>query len=293
MPRFQRKHHRCARRKTRQKRKTRKSRKKTGYRMKSTNPTVLTTVPRGLPRGPDSLFPKIYKTCLHTRIVETFNAGITPATAAFLTVNLNKAGNPYSTSYAYGVSIYAAQAGVAHDPGSINRDTLNLFNYYKAAYVTYAVVRATFIPQTTAAGSAIPSLVALTPGCDGDVDIENSFALQSQIAGGTLANMEEIPGMMMGISNQSIADKCTTLQRGYRMKTLLGAPHMIGDREYASEYDRGNQVVVAPSYAAKMAVIQKDINSGNDPVETTWVIDVYQVTLFCEPRTRDLTRNAP
>lgn len=280
------------RKRKKNKRRRRKNHSKKSYTLKSTNPSVLTTVPRGLPRGPDSLFPQVYKTTLHTRILHTANAGTSPATAEYLELNLNKAGNPYSSSYSYGVSRYAAQAGSSHVAGSINRDSLNLFNYYKAAYVTYAVVRATFIPDATAAGSTVPSIVALTPACDGDVDIPNSFALEISTTGGTLANMEEIPGMLMGISNQSIADKCTTLQRGYRIKTALGAPRMLGDREYASEYDRGNEVVVAPSYVSKCAVIQKDITSTLDPVNTTWVIDVYQVTLFMEPRTRDLSRNA-
>lgn len=281
------------RRKTRHKRKTRRvKRAKKSYTLKTTNPTVLTTVPRGLPRGPDSLFPMVYKTTLHTRFTEQLDAGTAPATAEFVEITLNKAGNPHGSSYAYGISPSAAQAGTTHVPGSIQRDTMNLFNYYKAAYVTYAVVRATFIPDAAAAGSTLPCLVAMTPGCDGDVDIQKSFALQISTTGGTLANMEEIPGMLMGISNQSIAQKCTTLQRGYRMKPILGAKNYIGDREYATEYDRGNEVAVQPSYQAKMAIIMKDLTTEIDPVQTNVIIDVWQVTLFVNPRTRDLTRNA-
>lgn len=280
------------RKRKKNKRRRRKNRSKKTYSLKTTNPSVLTTVPRGLPRGPDSLFPSVYKTTLHTRFTEQIDAGTTPVNAEFIELTLNKAGNPKGTSLAYGINPYAAQSGTTHEPGSIQRDPMNLFNYYQAAYVTYAVVRATFIPDATAAGSSVPNLVALTPGCNGDVDIAKSFGLQLSAAGGTLANLEEIPGVMLGISNQSISEKCTTLQRGYRIKTILGAPRMIGDREYATEYDRGNEDIVLPSYQAKMAIIVKDLASNINPVNTTVVVDVYQVTLFLNPRTRDLTRNS-
>lgn len=288
--------------KAKSKRKGKKSKKKgRGYMMATSNQAVLATVPRGLPRGPDAFFPRVFKTCLHTRIADLVDPGSTPATASILVLNLSKAGNPHSTNFSYGVSAAASARndGTASDvDGSIQRDPLNLFNYYGQAYVTYAVVRATFIPDGMSNTNHVPALGCITqalnfPGI-GESGVETqfkeAFALQVIGSGGTLANLEEVPGVMTRIINASVMDKCTTMQRGFRMKPVLGAQTMIGDEEYATSWNRETDAIVAPDNSVKCGVICKDLRSNLDPPQFTRIVDVYQVTLFVNPRPRDLTQ---
>lgn len=284
------------------KRGKRRSKRGKGYTYATDNVAGLMTVPRGLPRGPDSLVPSVYKCTLHTRTSFTADAGASPATSVVKILHLNRAGNPYESAYAYGISPSASaiSEGSSDVPGSIQRDPMNLFNTYGTAYVTYAVVRATFVGPSLSDANQIPALGFISQGvslpgvgsANALAEFKDSFGLQLSSAGGTLANIEEVPGIMHRIVNASNEKKITSMQRGFRMKPILGASNMIGDTYYATEWDRANNAIVAPDKSVYCGVGIKDLTGDFNPPAMTVLLDIYQVTLFLNPRTRDVSRNA-
>lgn len=254
------------------------------------------SVPRGLAPSPDALFPRTFKCVLHTRRVSTLDPGNSPQTASTLEVNLNNAGKPFSagSAYAYGVDPGAINTTI-YEPGSTNRDPLNLFNYYKTAYVIHTVVRCAFVSAGSSNINMVPSIVGFTPAVNGDANIARSFALLDETGTDPRGNVnfEEIPGVMRRLLNDSINRRTVTLQRGYGIKRNVGAHNaFVGNTEYATMWNYSTNTISPPVYKTKMAIVQKDLASSLDPMSTTWAVDVYQTVIFTDKKTQIRTINA-